>query len=150
MAGRLRTMDGYEHRVGESWHSIECFCCGICCTRYQPQLSPEEAEIIARKLGMSTEDFLPRYAQLTNVGYLLRQSKKGCIFLTWEEDGTRGTCSIYPFRPEACQHWVPSLSRPECRDGLTKLKAKGEIMLANELYPSQEAISRFYKHLLKG
>jgi len=149
MAGYLRTLDGYEHRVGEMRPSIECFCCGICCTRYQPQLPPEEAEIIAKRLGMSTEDFLSRYAQLTNVGYLLRQSEKGCIFLIWEEDGARASCRIYPFRPEACQNWVPSLSRPECRDGLTRLKAKGEIMLARELYPSQEAVDTFYEHLLK-
>ena len=147
MSGDLRTLDGHEHHVGKIWPPIECFRCGICCTRYQPQLTSEEAETIAKGLRVSTEDFLSRYAQLTNVGYLLRQSGKGCVFLSWEEDGTRAGCSIYPFRPEACRNWVASLSRRECREGLAKLKAKGEIMLAKELYPSQDAIDRFSEHL---
>ena len=147
MSGYLRTLDGQEHHIGETWPPIECFRCGICCTRYQPQLSSEEAATIAKGLGMSTEDFLARYAQFTNVGYLLRNSEKGCVFLSWEEDGARASCSIYPFRPEACRHWIASLSRHECQEGLTKLKTKDRIMLVQELYSSPEAIDRFAKNL---
>ena len=147
MSGYLRTLDGHECPVGERQPQIECFRCGICCTRYQPPLTHEESKTIAKGLGISTEDFLARYAQLTNAGYLLRQSEKGCIFLSWEEDGARASCSIYPFRPEACRHWIASLSRPECREGLTRLKIKDRIMLVQELYPSPEAIDRFSKHL---
>ncbi len=136
MSGHLRTIDGQEHPIGGSLPPIECFCCGICCTRYQPPLIPEEVETIAGGLGLSAEDFLSRYAQLTNVGYLLRQSERKCIFLSWEEGGAKASCSIYSFRPEACRNWVPSLSRPECQAGLARLKARGRIMLAEELYPS--------------
>lgn len=148
MSGYLRTLDGHEHQVGETWPPIECFRCGICCTGYQSRVTPEETEIIAKGLGMSTEDFISRYAQLTHVGYLLRQSEKGCVFLCWEKDGTRASCTIYPFRPKACRDWVPSLSRRECREGLTRLKTKDRIMLAEELYPSGEAIDRFSQHLI--
>ncbi len=100
MSGYLRTMDGREHHVGKVLSPIECFRCGICCTRYQPQLAPEELETIANGLRLSAEDFISRYAQLTNVGYLLRQTERGCVFLSWEEDGSRTSCIIYPFRPE--------------------------------------------------
>ena len=147
MPGYLRTLDGHKHQVRETRPPIECFRCGICCTRYQPPVTPEEAETIAKGLGLSTEDFLSEYAQLTNVGYLLRHSEKGCVFLSWEEDGTRANCRIHPFRPEACRNWIASLSRVECRKGLTRLKAKGRIMLARELYPSQAIVDKFSEHL---
>ena len=120
MSSYLRTLDGQEHHIREI-RSTKCFCCGICCTRYQPQLAPEEVETIAEELRLTNEDFLARYAQFTNIGYLLRQSEKGCIFLSWEKGETRAICSIYPLRPEACRHWVADLSRPECREGLTSL-----------------------------
>ena len=147
MSGYLKTMDGDEHHVGEAEVSIECFRCGVCCLRYQPQLSPDEIETIAGELGLSPSDFLARYAQFTNVGYLIRQSERGCVFLTWEEDGTRANCNIHPFRPESCRSWTASLSRDECREGLARLKANNKIMLARELYSSREAVARFCEDL---
>ena len=147
MSGYLRTVDGHERPVGERQPQIECFRCGICCTRYQPPLTHEESETIAKGLGISTENFLARYAQLTNVGYLVRQLEKGCVFLTWKKEEARASCSIYPFRPEACRNWAASLSRSECREGLAKLKAEGKILLIKELYPSPEAVDSFSKHL---
>jgi len=143
MSGYLRTVDGNEHQVGEIRTPIECFRCGVCCAGYQPQLTPEEIENIAKGLKVSTEDFLSRYAQSTHIGYLLRQSERGCVFLSWEKDGTRASCTIHPFRPKTCRDWVPSLSRRECLEGLTRMKTKGRIMLAEELYPSQESLVRF-------
>ncbi len=147
MAGYLRTLDGREHHIGKASPPVECFHCGVCCVRYQPQLTTEESETIARGLKMSTENFLARYAQFTNVGYLLRHSERGCVFLSWEKDDSRAICTIYPFRPEACRNWVASLSRPECQEGLVRLKNKSKIMLATELYPSQEEVARFYEQL---
>ena len=144
MSGYCRMLNGSEYHVGESLPPIDCLRCGVCCTRYQPRLTPEEIETIAVGLSLSTNDFLSRYVQQTTVGYLLRQSEGGCVFLTWDEDGARASCSIYAFRPESCRDWVPSLSRRECREGLLKLKARGKIMLPEELYTSLEAINRFY------
>ena len=147
MPSYLRTIEGQEHYVGEVPPPIECFRCGLCCTRYQPQLTHGEAAAIAQGLGVTTEGFLAKYAQLTNVGYLLRQSAQGCVFLSWEEDGNRANCSIYPFRPEACRNWIASLFRSECREGLTRLKAEGSIMQVKEVYPSPATIDRFSRHL---
>jgi Fe-S-cluster containining protein len=123
MSDYLKTPDGDEHPVGDKRTPIECFRCGVCCIRYQPQLAPDEVETIARGLGLSKADFLARYAQFTNVGYLIRRSEEGCVFLTWEEDGVKSTCTIHPFRPKSCRSWAASLSRVECREGLASLKA---------------------------
>lgn len=147
MSGYCRTLDGGEYHVGDSLPPIDCFRCGLCCMRYQPRLTSEEIETIAVGLGLSTDDFLSRYVQVTKVGYLLRQSERGCVFLSWDREGARASCSIYDFRPESCRHWVPSLSRRECREGLLRLKARGKIMLPEELYTSPEAMDRFYSAL---
>ena len=146
----LTMLDGSEHRVrlGKVPPPIECFRCGICCTHYQPMLDTEEIETTAQRLGLSFGDFLSRYAQLTVVGYLLRQTEKGCVFLTREDGETRASCRLYPFHPEVCRNWAPSLSRRECLEGLGRLKTKGKIMLAKELYPSREALDRFYSVLI--
>jgi len=147
MPSYFRTLDGREHPINRVDSPIECFRCGICCMRHQPRLTAEEVAIMAEQLGLSTDDFLSKYVVITIVGYLLRQTKKGCVFLIWEEEEGRATCSIHPSRPEACRNWVPSLSRPECREGLARLKTKNQIMLASEPYPSQEAINRLYASL---
>ena len=118
MSGYPKMQDGQEHSVGEALTPIECFRCGICCTRHQPPLSPEEVEAIARELGLSSSDFLSEYVQITVVGYLLRH--------------TAG-CSIHPFRPEACRNWIASLSQRECQEGLKKLKTQGKILKAPDI-----------------
>ncbi len=147
MAGYLRTIDGREQPIGDSLPPIECFRCGICCLRYQPPLMSDELETIAAGLGMSATDFLAKYAQLTYVGHLLRRSEGRCVFLVYEEGGDKASCGIHSFRPEACRNWVPSLSRRECQEGLTRLKTRGKIMLANELYSSPKALDRFSENL---
>jgi len=101
---------------------IECFCCGICCTRYQPQLAGDDALAIADWLDMPVDTFLALCAQLTLVGYLLYQKEGRCVFLGWNESKTRAFCRIYPVRPLVCREWVASLAHKECREGLARLK----------------------------
>ncbi len=113
-----------QYRASEAWRPIECLRCGTCCRRHQPRLSTKEIQALAKGLGISVDDFISRYVQVTTVGYLLRQTEKGCVFLTYEEDKARASCRIYSFRPEACRNWAPSLSRRECQEGLERLKTK--------------------------
>jgi Fe-S-cluster containining protein len=81
-------------------------------------------------------------------GYLLKHTKKGCVFLAWDADG-RARCTIHPSRPKACREWTPNLTKPECLEGLAKLKSEGKIMLLEELFPSPEEKKKLYLALEK-
>jgi len=147
--GYLLMHDGAEHRIGKDWPEIECFRCGVCCVRYRPKVTKSEMQRIARKLGISTTEFFSKYVRVvpTKDGYILQGSTEGCPFLRWEEKGVRAACSIHSVRPKACRDWVPSLSRPECREGLGSLKDGGKLLLPEEVYHSKKAIKRLYSVL---
>lgn len=143
MQGYLRTFHGQEYSFGEEWSPIECFRCGICCIGYHPKVTVEEVEFIAEGLSVSTDEFISRYVTVTKVGYLLSQTENGCVFLNWEKGTSKVSCNIYHFRPTACRNLVPSLSRPECREGLVKLQIDNRILLVGEIYENQEQVERF-------
>jgi Fe-S-cluster containining protein len=133
----IRTIEGKEITITEQT-PIPCFRCGICCTCYHPSLTPEDIDNVASALKISRSKFISRYALKvpTKEGYLLKHIRKGCVFLAWDADG-KARCTIYPSRPKACREWIPSLAKPECLEGLAKLKPRGQIMLLEELFGSQ-------------
>lgn len=145
MATYLRTSDGHEIRVGKTKLPIPCFCCGVCCIRYQPPVEPEEFSRIAEYLHLSLAEFQERHIQDTPCGYLLRRTEEGCVFLAWDDTGRAG-CTIHAVRPEACRVWMPGLSRRECREGLSRLGGNG-LMLLEELYPTAVAAKEFCSSL---
>lgn len=127
---------------------LPCFRCGVCCTRHQPPLTRRDIDAIASALKVSPSDFLSRYALKVPIkeGYLLKTTTQGCVFLAWDADG-KARCTIHPSRPKACREWTPSLAKPECRDGLAKLKSKWQIMLPAELLSSRPEQEQFYLSL---
>jgi Fe-S-cluster containining protein len=133
----IKTLEGKEITITEQT-PISCFRCGICCTCYHPSLTPEDIDNVASALKISRSKFISRYALKvpTKEGYLLKHIRKGCVFLAWDADG-KARCTIYPSRPKACREWIPSLAKPECLEGLAKLKPRGQIMLLEELFGSQ-------------
>jgi len=145
----IKTLEGREITVAEQT-PIPCFRCGICCTCYQPPLTAEDIDNIASALGISHSKCISRYAVKVPIkeGHLLKKTKKGCIFLAWDADG-KARCTIYPSRPKACCEWTPSLVKPECLEGLAKLKSEGQIMLPEELFPSPEEKKEVYLSLEK-
>jgi Fe-S-cluster containining protein len=143
MTGYLKTLDGREHPVEHPEQAIECFRCGVCCTRYQPRVDMVEIYALADGLRLSRDEVMSRYIQVTTVGYLIRHGKKGCVFLRWEKNGTRATCRVHAFRPESCRAWTPGLSRRECRQGLAALQPVDRILTASELYPAAENWNKF-------
>jgi Fe-S-cluster containining protein len=146
----IKTAEGKEITVTEQI-PIPCFRCGICCTCYQPPLTVKEIDSIASALGISRSKCISRYAVKVPIkeGYLLKNTRKGCVFLAWDADG-KARCTIHPSRPKACREWTPSLSRPECREGLAKLKSEGQIMLLEELFPSPEEKKKLHLALEQG
>jgi len=145
----IKTVEGKEIAVTEQT-PIPCFRCGVCCTCYQPPLATEDAENIASALGISRSKCISKYAVKvpTKEGYLLKHTEKGCVFLAWDEDG-KARCTIHPSRPKACREWTPSLSKPECLEGLAKLKSEAQMMLLEELFPSYEEKKELYLALKK-
>ena len=105
---------------------------------------------IASTLGISRSKFISRYARKVPIkeGYLLKHTKKGCVFLAWDADG-KARCTIHSSRPLACREWTPTLAKPECLEGLAKLKSEGQIMLLEELLLSHEEKKKIYLALEK-
>ena len=145
----IKKAEGKEITITEQI-PIPCFRCGICCTCYQAPLTTKEMNKIASTLGISRSKFISRYARKVPIkeGYLLKHTKKGCVFLGWDADG-KARCTIHPSRPKACREWTPSLAKPECLEGLAKLKSEGQIMLLEELFPSHEEKKKLYLSLEK-
>ena len=143
MRSYLKTLEGEERSFGETSPTIECFRCGICCIDYQPQVTGAEIELIAGRLSMSADEVISQYVMITQVGYLLRRTESGCVFLTQEKDTSKVSCAIYSSRPEICRSWVPSLSKPQCRAGLVKLRMDNGILLVGEIYENQEQAEMF-------
>jgi Fe-S-cluster containining protein len=143
----IKTLGGKEITITEQT-PIPCFRCGICCTCYQAPLTPEDIDNIASALGISRSKCISRYALKVPIkeGYLLKHTKKGCVFLAWDADG-KARCTIHPLRPKACREWTPSLSKPECLEGLAELKSEGQIMLLEELFSSQKDRQDLYSSL---
>jgi Fe-S-cluster containining protein len=143
----IKTLEGKEITITEQT-PIPCFRCGICCTSYQAPLNPEDIDNIASALGIPSSKCISRYAQKVPIkeGYLLKHTKNGCVFLAWDADG-KARCIIHPSRPKACRKWAPSLSKPECLEGLAKLKSQGQIMLLEELFSSQKDRQDLYSSL---
>jgi Fe-S-cluster containining protein len=143
----IKTIEGKEITIAEQT-PIPCFRCGICCTCYQAPLTREDINNIASALRISRSKCLSKYAVKVPIkeGYLLKQIKKGCVFLSWDADG-KARCIIYPSRPKACREWTSSLAKPECLEGLAKLKSEGQIMLLEELFSSQQARQDLYSSL---
>ena len=145
----IKTLEGQETTVAERV-PIPCFRCGICCTCYQPPLTIEDIDSIASALGISRSKCISKYTHKAPIkeGHLLKYTKKGCVFLAWDADG-KARCTIHESRPKACREWVPSLSKPECQEGVARFKSDGRIMLVEELFPSPEEREELYLTLNK-
>lgn len=145
----IKTLEGEEVTVTEQT-PIRCFRCGICCTCYQPPLTVKDIDSIASTLGISRSKCISKYAHKAPIkeGYVLKCTEKGCVFLARDTDG-KACCNIYSSRPKACREWVPSLSKPECLQGLAKLRSEGQIMLLEQLFPSHEERKELYLALKK-
>ena len=143
----IKTLEGKETTITELT-PIPCFRCGICCTCYNPPLTAEDIDNVATALGIPRSKFISKYARKAPIkeGYLLKHTKKGCVFLAWDADGRAG-CTIYSSRPKACREWTPSLAKPECLEGLAKFKSEGRIMLLEELFPSHKEQEELYLSL---
>jgi Fe-S-cluster containining protein len=102
---------------------LTCFCCGVCCSKYQVQMTIDEAHKIANKLRIDWEKFEEDYLDNSWPGVrtvLLRHKDGHCLFLQPQPDGKVFFCRVHQFKPESCIQWNADLNKKDCREGLSK------------------------------
>ena len=107
----------------EKKHPLTCFCCGVCCSKYQVQMPLEEAYRIAATMGIGWEEFQEEYLDPTWPGIrtvLAKHNGDGCVFLVRQPDERVFFCRIQSFKPASCIEWQAGLSKQDCRDGLAQ------------------------------
>ena len=137
-----RVFDGEIGRFVEG-SAIPCHRCGVCCERWQPLVSTEEAARLAAFLRIGVEPFLDEYTSsylFDDAFRLLRRKGEGCVFLGRDETG-RSLCTVHPARPDACRDWIASLDRRECVGGLARFGA-GAVALT-VVYPDEDERAMF-------
>lgn len=142
MSSFLVMEDGTSRAVSKHEAEIECFRCGLCCTRYRPRVSRKEVARISTQLGLCVADFKSRYVRtMPDSGdEVLDGEGDRCPFLSWDAIACKAECRIHSVRPEACRRWAASLSRSECREGLGLGGPDSSLLLPKELYDQAGAL----------
>jgi len=90
------------------WADIDCASCRRCCKELRPEFTEKEQQRLAKRLGMSVEQFREQYLKYDDTedepGWRTRHTP--CPFL----DGTR--CSVHEDRPKQCRDY-PYLYEPD-------------------------------------
>jgi Fe-S-cluster containining protein len=100
---------------------MECRRCGVCCTKHQAFVTPEDVDRISNFLGITLEDWDAlyddsrwRYSEYR----LIRQVSGACAFL--EFAGGLSACRIHAVKPACCAKWQPGPEKKECKEGMEK------------------------------
>lgn len=127
---------------------MECFRCGVCCTKYQAPLNYIEAQRIADHLGLPLKVFLDRFADHRWHGpdSLICQLKGACVFLDYDPNSKHNNCRIQQVKPSACRDWKPGLHPPECREGLARYWQLS-VNSVGQLEGSEEKLGKFQNFL---
>ncbi len=94
-----------------------CTMCGNCCTGPPGfvLVSDEEIAALAKRLGVSAQEFTDGYTHMMSEGRSLNEVKFGslndCVFLDREKIPGKAVCGVYEDRPAQCRTWPfwPSL-----------------------------------------
>lgn len=130
-------------------HSMPCFRCGVCCTKYGVRISFLEARRIADRLGLTWTEFVSSYVVQDGPNpesLLLRRNGSACVFLENTGNSVVRRCLIHPFKPSACKEWSPSLYRRDCQEGLARYWG---LRVGSSALPEGpvESLNRFYAFL---
>jgi Fe-S-cluster containining protein len=97
---------------------MACRRCGVCCTRHQANVLPEEVTRIAAFLGITKEDWRKLYddPRWEYDSYsLIRHIDGACAFLKWDKG--LAACAIHQVKPACCAEWQPGPGKKECKEG---------------------------------
>jgi Fe-S-cluster containining protein len=82
----------------ESAFSYHCNACSRCCHNKAIRVGPYEILRLARRLGMTTTDFIAQHTEAGGTVLRMREeNNRACIFLNQQG------CSVHPDRPLACR-----------------------------------------------
>ncbi len=96
--------------TGERGLRFECTQCGDCCTGPTGFVlfTMDEAQGMAKELGISVDEFMETYTRDTLAGRSLNETRTSfgydCVFLDRDEKG-KALCTVYKARPEQCKTW---------------------------------------------
>ncbi|MDV2990192.1 MAG: YkgJ family cysteine cluster protein [Dehalogenimonas sp.] len=130
---------------------ITCFCCGVCCAKYQVQMPLAEAQAIATRLGLTWEEFERDYLDPAWPGVrtvIARHTGGRCVFLEPQPGGRVFFCRIQPFKPAACIDWQADLAKGDCQAGLERYWQLG-VDAESRLTGTAKDLAEF-KNLLKN
>lgn len=97
--------------TGEPGLRFACTLCGNCCTGPEGYVLVSDAELtaLARRLGLSEQEFEARYCHPTARGRSLieKSSPAGmdCVFLDRDKMPGKAVCGVYEDRPAQCRTW---------------------------------------------
>lgn len=101
--------------------TMECRRCGVCCTRHQAFVNPEDIVRIVSYLGITMQDWERLYDDSRwqfSEYRLIRHVNGACAFLEYT-DGL-ANCAVHPVKPACCAAWKPGPDRTECKEGLRR------------------------------
>jgi Fe-S-cluster containining protein len=98
---------------------MACRRCGVCCTRHQAYVRPEDIRRITAYLEITEADWQKLYDdprwEFDNYR-LIRHVNGACAFLRYDKG--LAACVIHAVRPACCADWQPNPERRECREGM--------------------------------
>jgi Fe-S-cluster containining protein len=104
--------------------NYSCLCCGTCCQKYQPWLTPEEITEIASQLEITPQQFISDYTDHRWPGtesFLLIHVNQACVFMRIAAETNLSLCRIHSFKPASCRAWAAGIYKSECQSGLKQL-----------------------------
>lgn len=113
----------------------QCVRCGHCCRR-SPPVTKDEAVCIAKRMGLSSEDFQTRYLDYdTNESFWMIKrtgplEESVCVFLEAHRDGKlingrryQSSCRIHDIKPMICRVQFCGLTKPLRKQFYETMKA---------------------------
>lgn len=125
--------DRPDPATGEHGLRFSCTMCGNCCTGPEGYVLVNDAEVeaLARRLQISSADFIARFTKIMSEGRSLIEKRSAfgldCVFLDRERIPGKAVCGVYEDRPAQCRTWPfwPSILRSERTWEATKRTCPG-------------------------
>jgi Fe-S-cluster containining protein len=104
--------------------AMECRRCGVCCTKHQAFVTPEDIDRITAFLGITLNDWEKLYDDRRwhySEYRLIRHINGACAFLTFSEG--LAACLIHTVKPACCAKWQAGPERAECTEGMGEVNS---------------------------